>query len=85
MLSCPSSLETSSSGMPFLYHLLALYGRPSVPDLYNPFFMNRFRKVGFINYDTGDTLHVRSALLYVVLHDDDGEFTAWAARFPTAP
>jgi hypothetical protein len=56
-----------------------------VPDLYNPFFMNRFRKVGFINYDTGDTLHVRSALLYVVLHDDDGEFTAWAARFPTAP
>jgi hypothetical protein len=48
------------------------------------FFMNRFRKLGFINYDTGDTLHVRSALLNVVLHDDDGEFTASAARYPTA-
>jgi CRP/FNR family transcriptional regulator, cyclic AMP receptor protein len=48
------------------------------------FFMNRFRKLGFINYDTGDTLHVRSALLNVVLHDDDGEFTASAARHPAA-
>jgi CRP/FNR family cyclic AMP-dependent transcriptional regulator len=48
------------------------------------FFMNRFRKLGFINYDTGDTLHVRSALLNVVLHDEDGEFTASAARYPTA-
>src|ERR1700678_2636771 len=48
------------------------------------FFMNRFRKLGFINYDTGHTLHVRSALLNVVLHDDDGEFTASAARHPAA-
>jgi CRP/FNR family cyclic AMP-dependent transcriptional regulator len=36
------------------------------------FFMNRFRKLGFINYDVGDNLHVRSSLLNVVLHDADG-------------
>ncbi|MGA8154038.1 MAG: Crp/Fnr family transcriptional regulator [Terriglobales bacterium] len=36
------------------------------------FFMNRFRKLGFINYDTGDNLQVHSSLLNVVLHDDDG-------------
>ena len=35
------------------------------------FFMNRFRKLGFINYDVGDNLHVHSSLLNVVLHDDD--------------
>jgi CRP/FNR family transcriptional regulator, cyclic AMP receptor protein len=35
------------------------------------FFMNRFRKLGFINYDSGDNLHVHSSLLNVVLHDDD--------------
>lgn len=35
------------------------------------FFMNRFRKLGFINYALGDTLHVHSSLLNVVLHDDD--------------
>jgi CRP/FNR family cyclic AMP-dependent transcriptional regulator len=34
------------------------------------FFMNRFRKLGFINYDVGDNLHVHSSLLNVVLHDD---------------
>jgi CRP/FNR family transcriptional regulator, cyclic AMP receptor protein len=34
------------------------------------FFMNRFRKFGFINYDVGDNLHVHSSLLNVVLHDD---------------
>jgi CRP/FNR family cyclic AMP-dependent transcriptional regulator len=49
------------------------------------FFMNRFRKLGFINYDTGDNLHVRSALLNVVLHDDDGESSTLAARNSTAP
>jgi CRP/FNR family transcriptional regulator, cyclic AMP receptor protein len=49
------------------------------------FFMNRFRKLGFINYDVGgDNLHVRSSLLNVVLHDDEGESTASAARNPTA-
>jgi len=36
------------------------------------FFMNRFRKLGFINYDAGDNLRVNSSLLNVVLHDDDG-------------
>jgi CRP/FNR family transcriptional regulator, cyclic AMP receptor protein len=37
------------------------------------FFMNRFRKLGFINYDIGDNLRVHSSLLNVVLHDNDGE------------
>src|ERR1700724_635183 len=36
------------------------------------FFMNRFRKLGFINYDVGDNLHVHSSLLSVVLKDDNG-------------
>jgi CRP-like cAMP-binding protein len=35
------------------------------------FFMNRFRKLGFINYDVGDTVHVHSSLLSVLLQDDD--------------
>src|SRR5579862_3944268 len=48
------------------------------------FFMNRFRKLGFINYDTGNHLHVRSALLNVVLHDDDEELSTLAARNSTA-
>jgi CRP/FNR family cyclic AMP-dependent transcriptional regulator len=47
------------------------------------FFMNRFRKLGFINYDTGDNLHVRSALLNVVLHDDDGEPPTSGAKHST--
>ena len=33
------------------------------------FFMNRFRKLGFINYDAGSGLQVHSSLLSVVLHD----------------
>jgi CRP-like cAMP-binding protein len=36
------------------------------------FFMNRFRKLGFINYDVGEYLRVNSSLLNVVLHDDQG-------------
>ncbi len=36
------------------------------------FFMNRFRKMGFINYRVGNNLHVHSSLLNVLLHDDDG-------------
>ena len=32
------------------------------------FFMNRFRKLGFVNYDEGG-LQVHSSLLNVVLHD----------------
>jgi CRP/FNR family cyclic AMP-dependent transcriptional regulator len=35
------------------------------------FFMNRFRKLGFINYAIGDNLHVHSSLLSVVLNDDN--------------
>jgi CRP-like cAMP-binding protein len=33
------------------------------------FFMNRFRKMGFIDYHAGDELQVHSSLLNVVLHD----------------
>src|SRR5271154_6848711 len=33
------------------------------------FFMNRFRKLGFINYDAANGLQVHSSLLNVVLHD----------------
>jgi len=32
-------------------------------------FMNRFRKLGFIDYHTGDELAVHSSLLNIVLHD----------------
>jgi CRP/FNR family cyclic AMP-dependent transcriptional regulator len=34
------------------------------------FFMNRFRKLGFIKYDSGVNLSVHSSLLNIVLHDD---------------
>jgi CRP/FNR family transcriptional regulator, cyclic AMP receptor protein len=44
------------------------------------FFMNRFRKLGFINYDVGDNLRVHSSLLNVVLHDDDGPNITAKAR-----
>jgi CRP/FNR family cyclic AMP-dependent transcriptional regulator len=33
------------------------------------FFMNRFRKLGFVDYHPGDALRVHSSLLNVVLHD----------------
>jgi len=33
------------------------------------FFMNRFRKLGFIDYHAGDALQVHSSLLSIVLHD----------------
>jgi CRP/FNR family transcriptional regulator, cyclic AMP receptor protein len=33
------------------------------------FFMNRFRRLGFIDYHVGDELQVHSSLLNVVLHD----------------
>ena len=36
------------------------------------FFMNRFRKLGFISYKVGDNLLVSSSLLNVLLHDEDG-------------
>jgi hypothetical protein len=35
------------------------------------FFMNRFRKLGYINYDTDNKMEVHSSLLKVVLSDDD--------------
>ena len=37
------------------------------------FFMNRFRKLGFIDYGSGDSVHVKSSLLNILLHDDDAE------------
>jgi CRP-like cAMP-binding protein len=33
------------------------------------FFMNRFRRLGFIDYDAGRGLQVHSSLLNIVLHD----------------
>jgi CRP/FNR family cyclic AMP-dependent transcriptional regulator len=48
------------------------------------FFMNRFRKLGFINYDVGDNLHVHSSLLSVVLNDDNGTTVTPEATNPTA-
>jgi len=35
------------------------------------FFMNRFRRLGFINYGDGDNVFVHSSLLNIVLHDDN--------------
>ncbi len=48
------------------------------------FFMNRFRKLGFINYDVGDNLRVHSSLLNVVLRDDDGVTMTSGPKNPTA-
>ncbi len=48
------------------------------------FFMNRFRKLGFINYDVGDNLRVHSSLLNVVLRDDDGVIMTSGPKNPTA-
>ena len=39
------------------------------------FFMNKFRKLGFVNYDNGHHLRVHSSLLSVVLNDDGGTGT----------
>ena len=36
------------------------------------FFMNKFRKLGFIKYDNGESLLIHSSLLGVVLNDDTG-------------
>jgi CRP-like cAMP-binding protein len=48
------------------------------------FFMNRFRKLGFIKYDTGEHLHVHSSLLNIVLYDDNGATVIPDAANPTA-
>jgi predicted XRE-type DNA-binding protein len=37
------------------------------------FFMNKFRKMGFLNYDAGNNLHIHSSLLNILLQDDNGE------------
>jgi CRP/FNR family transcriptional regulator, cyclic AMP receptor protein len=46
------------------------------------FFMNRFRKLGFIKYDVGNNLHIHSSLLNVVLHDDDATPPTSVANLP---
>jgi CRP/FNR family cyclic AMP-dependent transcriptional regulator len=48
------------------------------------FFMNRFRKLGFINYDVGDTLHIHNSLLNVLLQDDGGISVTAGAENSTA-
>jgi CRP/FNR family transcriptional regulator, cyclic AMP receptor protein len=48
------------------------------------FFMNRFRKLGFINYRVGNNLHVHSSLLNIFLHDDDGPVAIPSAKNQTA-
>jgi CRP/FNR family cyclic AMP-dependent transcriptional regulator len=35
------------------------------------FFMNRFRMLGFIHYDIGDDMRIRSSLLSVIQTDDN--------------
>jgi CRP/FNR family cyclic AMP-dependent transcriptional regulator len=49
------------------------------------FFMNRFRKMGFIKYDLGHNLRVHSSLLNVVLHDDNGTTAALEAKDQATP
>jgi len=48
------------------------------------FFMNRFRKLGFIKYEVGDNLHVHNTLLNVVLHDGDGVSVTAGAKHRAA-
>jgi CRP/FNR family cyclic AMP-dependent transcriptional regulator len=44
------------------------------------FFMNKFRRLGFIKYDNGDNLLIHNSLLGVVLNDDGGTATAKPQR-----
>jgi CRP/FNR family transcriptional regulator, cyclic AMP receptor protein len=46
------------------------------------FFMNRFRKLGFIDYKVGNTIRVHSSLLGIVLNDDSGSAKASKGRKP---
>lgn len=48
------------------------------------FFMNRFRKLGFIKYGAGDNLFVHSSLLNIVLHDNGASERLDAAN-PSLP
>ena len=47
------------------------------------FFMNRFRRLGYINYDAGENLFVHSSLLNVVLEDENVNLSAGAAHSAT--
>jgi CRP/FNR family cyclic AMP-dependent transcriptional regulator len=47
------------------------------------FFMNRFRRLGFIDYDGGSGLQVHSSLLNVVLHDYPRRSFGLARRLKT--
>jgi CRP/FNR family transcriptional regulator, cyclic AMP receptor protein len=49
------------------------------------FFMNQFRKLGFINYDLGDNLRVHSSLLNVLLRDDDGTTLIQGSKSSSGP
>jgi CRP-like cAMP-binding protein len=50
------------------------------------FFMNRFRKLGFINYRVGNNLHVHRSLLNILLRDDEGiTATAETKNKPSGP
>jgi CRP/FNR family transcriptional regulator, cyclic AMP receptor protein len=48
------------------------------------FFMNRFENLGFIHYDVGDEVRVRSSLLNVVLRDDNETTATVEAKNPIA-
>jgi CRP/FNR family cyclic AMP-dependent transcriptional regulator len=48
------------------------------------FFMNRFRKLGFIDYAVGDNLRVHSSLLNVVLQDDEPMTATPGLNHPSA-
>jgi CRP/FNR family transcriptional regulator, cyclic AMP receptor protein len=49
------------------------------------FFMNQFRKLGFIDYDLGDHLRVHSSLLNVLLRDEDGSTLIQGPNIPIGP
>ena len=49
------------------------------------FFMNRFRKLGFITTNVGDNLHVHSSLLNIVLHEDNGAVPKGQLEPPREP
>jgi CRP/FNR family cyclic AMP-dependent transcriptional regulator len=46
------------------------------------FFMNRFRKLGFINYELGDSMRIHSSLLKVLLQDENGTAKSAQAEDP---
>lgn len=44
------------------------------------FFMNRFRKLGFLDYDAGNNLLIHSSLLNIVLQDDNASMEGDGGR-----